>query len=349
MKIEHLTAPSYEELRPLKPPRTDGFPVYQNASELLLSARNHPDPDIAFVMVVCASYAYGDTSTLAMMMTRLGLEQNECFMVSLYVDALFLTSVAYVIQSRDGRVVIVCYRGTPPTSAITWLTDFQVEPVTVRMEFPDDVREPGPYRVHGGFYRNVRSTRYQVIDALRRAIDGRSVRPGGGKLEHGLEALYVTGHSLGGASAELLAAMLCTERAYAEIRSRLRAVYTYGAPMVGSPSFARACDEYDFLRQNVIRYVYEDDIVPQVPPKECGKFEHSGYEVRFTPEDGWQHGDPRRQIDDLAAILATPASFLAREFKLTRHLRFKASIADHLPQYYIDKLTPPDVRSEFGD
>jgi hypothetical protein len=50
-------------------------------------------------------------------------------------------------------------------------------------------------------------------------------------------------------------------------------VYTYGAPMVGNPHFAAACNERDFLRQNVIRYVYEDDIVPQVPPKECGKFQ----------------------------------------------------------------------------
>jgi hypothetical protein len=40
---------------------------------------------------------------------------------------------------------------------------------------------------------------------------------------------------------------------------------------------------------------------------------------------------------------------LARELKLTRHLRFKASIVDHLPQYYIDALTPEGVRSEFGD
>jgi len=351
LKIEHLTAPSYEELRPFKAPRTDTFPVYDDLPKLLVARREHPDDDIAFVMAVCASYAYGDASTLATMMTRLGLEQNRCLMASVYVDALFLTSVAYVIQSRDGRVVIVCYRGTPPTSAITWLTDFQVEPVTVEIEFPEGVEAPGPYRVHGGFYRNVRSTRYQVMGTLKRAIDGYSVQPGGDKLEHGLEALYLTGHSLGAASAELLATMLVTDPDYAEIRSRLRAVYTYGAPMIGNPNFARACSGYDFLRRNVIRYVYEDDIVPQVPPTECGHFEHFGNELQFTAATGgWhQNPSPRAQIGDLAAMLATPASIVAREFKFTHRFRFKASIADHFPQFYIDTLTPARVRSEFGD
>jgi hypothetical protein len=347
VQVQHLTAPSYEQLRPLKPARTDTFPVYPNLLEMLVETGEHPDPGVAFVMAVCSGYAYGDAATLAMMVTRLGLERSHCLMVSVYVDALFLTSVAYVIQSPDGRVAIVCYRGTPPTSAITWLTDLQVEPVTIAMEFPGDSARRGACCVHGGFYRNVRSTRYQVVGALARAIDGHSVQPGGEKLEHGLEALYITGHSLGGASATMLAAMLSTDPAYVEIRSRLRAVYTYGAPMIGNPSFAGACE--DLLGPSAIRYVYEDDIVPQVPPTECGKFAHFGYELQFTDGD-WRHNaTPRGQISDLAAMLSTPASILAGEFKFTRHLHFKASIADHFPQFYIDRLTPEGVRSEFGD
>ena len=210
MQIEHLTAPSYQDLRPFKQPTAPGFPVYPDLVDRLADATAHPDDAVAFVMAVCASYAYGDAATLAMMMTRLGLEQNRCFMVSVYVDAMFLTSVAYVIQSRDGRVAIVCFRGTPPTSAITWLTDFQVDPVRINLPVPGAAAAGGQARseVHGGFYRNVRSTRAQIMGRLQRAIDGYSVRPRGGRVAHGLEALYITGHSLGGASAQMLAAML---------------------------------------------------------------------------------------------------------------------------------------------
>ena len=219
-------------------------------------------------MAVCSAYAYGDAATLAMMMTRLGLEQSQCLMVSVYVDAMFLTSVAYVIQSRDGRVAIVCFRGTPPTSAITWLTDFQVDPVRINLPVPGAAAAGGQARseVHGGFYRNVRSTRAQIMGRLQRAIDGYSVRPRGGRVAHGLEALYITGHSLGGASAQMLAAMLHIDNAYEPVRDKLRAVYTYGAPMIGNPAFAQACDGFDLLKRNLIRYVYASDVVPQVPP-----------------------------------------------------------------------------------
>jgi hypothetical protein len=355
VQIEHLIGPSYQDLRPFKQPTAPGFPVYPNLVDRLAGAGAHPDEDIRFVMAVCASYAYGDAATLAMMMTRLGLEQNRCFMVSVYVDAMFLTSVAYVIQSGDGRVAIVCFRGTPPTSAITWLTDFQVDPVRIELPVPGAAAAGGQARceVHGGFYRNVRSTRYQIMGVLERALAGRSAEPDGAELEHPLQALYITGHSLGAASAQMLAAMLHIDDAYAPVRDKLKAVYTYGAPMIGNPAFAEACDGFDLLKRNLIRYVYASDVVPQVPPTACGPFKHFGQEYQYTPagEGGsWRHNEtPRRQMRDAMALLITPASLLTRQMTLTRRIRFSASINDHFPQYYIDALTPPGVRSEFGD
>jgi hypothetical protein len=67
VKTDHLTGPSYEQLRPYKAPMSDAFPVYPNLVDKLVKTRQHPDDDIRFVMAVCASYAYGDALTLAMM------------------------------------------------------------------------------------------------------------------------------------------------------------------------------------------------------------------------------------------------------------------------------------------
>ena len=58
---------------------------------------------------------------------------------------------------------------------------------------------------------------------------------------------------------------------------------------------------------------------------------------------------PRSQLSNLFAIFLTPFSFLARQLRLTRNIRFNASITDHFPQYYIETLTPEGVTSEFGD
>ncbi|HEY7951598.1 MAG TPA: lipase family protein, partial [Solirubrobacteraceae bacterium] len=240
---------------------------------------------------------------------------------------------------------------TPPTSLITWLTDADIDPAHMEMASP--VGSDGGY-VHGGFYRNVRATRYEILNVLKRAIEGNSVRPGGGKLEHGLQALYITGHSLGGASASMLALMLVVEPAYREhVLGKCKAVYTFGSPMISSPELARECNQHDLLRERVIRYVYANDIVTQLPPAESDPFAHFGRGYQYRPKGGegsWEQNDaPRKQLRNLLNIAVAPLSLFAGDLKLTRRLQFHASLRDHLPQNYITALTPPGVRSEFGD
>jgi hypothetical protein len=338
-------------------------PVYPDLTGDLVNAAVVPDEQIRFVLGACSAYAYGDASTVATVMDRLGLTRNRCRMISEYVDALFLTSTAYLIQSHDGRAAILCYRGTPPTSAVTWLTDFEVEPVTITV--PGPVGAPAP-RVHGGFYRNVRSTRFKIAELLHDAIEGKSVldpteNPDDEPPACGLKTLYITGHSLGGASAALFAALLGFEpikqaRVAADtggqIMDRLRAVYTYGAPMIGNPPFADACNDDLFLANNVIRCVYANDVVPQVPPKASGAFQHFGREYRYTPagEKGeWRISEPRTQLRSLVELATAPLAIVATSLKLTRHIPFHASLSDHFPQYYLDALTPAELRSEFGN
>jgi hypothetical protein len=316
----------------------------------LVAVDEHPDDAVAHVLSVCAGYAYSDGQTVAMIMARLGLEENNCRMIAEYVDVMFITSTSFLIQSKDGRVVILCYRGTPPTDLITWLTDIDVNPARIKIPAPSGSDE---YEVHGGFYRNVRSTRYEILRALERALDGRSVLEDGARMPNALEALYVAGHSLGAASASMLAVMLLTEPRYDPIVARLKAVYTFGQPMIASPELAKKCSENAFLDKNVIRYVYANDIAPQLPPTASGEFRHFGteYQYRQQAEDGrwYRNEEPRKQLSSVLELLGNPLSFLARQIKLTRHLTFHASVYDHLPQHYITALTPEGVRSEFGD
>ena len=350
MLITESRAPSYEQLRPLKPVTTPTFPVYPELADGLVGTDAHPDATVAHVLGTCAGYAYAEADTVAMIMARMGLNDNRCLKIHQSVDPMFIASTAFLIQSEDGRSVILCYRGTEPVNLVNWLTDIDINPEKVTIAFPD---APGTFEVHAGFYRNVRATRYEVVNALERALNGQSVLVEGGPMPGPLEALYVTGHSLGGAMAALMAIMLLTEPAYAPIAARLKAAYTFGQPMIGTPALAEACDGHPFLGHNVLRYLYGHDVVPQLPPTASGDFAHFGPEYQYErkgDEGRWKHNDqPTGQLPNLLELVSIPISFLARQLRLSRNLPFRASIYDHLPHHYIAALTPPDVRSEFGD
>ncbi|GGZ02312.1 lipase family protein [Streptomyces poonensis] len=303
---QSATGPSYAEMRPLKSktdtePGLTGFPVYPDLAERLLEDKGQPDPDgvIPHVMATCSAYAYAghgrrtDPDTMTMIMTRLGLERSECWTVEQRVDAMYIASGAYLVQDRDRRIVILCYRGTQPEDIISILTDADVRPETLSVEL-DGKR----YEVHAGFYRNVRATRHQVVEALDRALRGESVVPGvSGTRGEGMRALYITGHSHGGAMAALLAVMLTHEPRYRRIAEKLKGVYTFGQPMIGGPDFARACEETvgpsgtPVLRERMIRYIFDRDLVPALPPRPVGPYAPFGREFHYRR--------PRNLVDTL--------------------------------------------------
>jgi hypothetical protein len=353
MRTTQARAPSYEQLRPLRKPEdvtTPTFPVHGDLADKLVAAKTHPDQVVAHVLATCAGYAYADADTVAMIMARLGLDQNRCLAIAETVDAMFIRSTAFLVQSKCGRVVILCYRGTEPGNFINWLTDADVDPEMVAFPFAG---APGPFAVHGGFYRNVRATRYQIATALQRAIKGLSVT-GDGEETGRLEALYVTGHSLGAAMAAMLGLMLQTEPVYEPIARYLRAVYSFGQPMIGDPGLAEACQAHPFLRQSVIRYIHGHDVVAALPPTAAGDFAHFGMEYQFRKtgdrEKGWQlNEEPTKQVSNLLDLPLAAVAFVAHQLRWFRNIPWQRSLDDHRPQHYITALTPAGVRSEFGD
>jgi len=350
-------APDPEALEPLKDvaamPR---FPVYEKLANVLNETVDHPDDKVAHVLATCAGYAYSTDETVAMIMSRMGLERNKTRMVALDVDAMFIRSTAFLVQSEDGKVVILAYRGTEPDNFINWLTDIDVYTDIIQLKTDTGTED---FDVHAGFYRNVRATRHEVLAALERAQNGHSVTGDGSPVAHEMESLYITGHSLGAAMAALMAVMLIEDDDYAPIAEKLRAVYTFGQPMVGTPDFARHCagmklQDGSDLGERLIRYIHRRDVVPRLPPRVSGRFAHFGREYEYGQKWPWRQNTKNvGQIRGLTEFALVPIDWAERRLQLipiANRLRpYLYSFDDHGPLQYIRALTPPGEPTELGD
>ncbi len=362
--IRDQVGPTYGELRPGKSPETATFPSHPDiVATMAKDGLEHPHPDIAHVLATCAGYAYSDAGTVSMMMTRMGLENSRCREISRSVDAMLIRSTAHVVQSRDGRVVIVAFRGTPPFDAVSWLLDADVYPERVAAA-ADTKGEKRDFEVHAGFYRNVRITRHEVVNALQLALNGKSILgettdssfqhtpcADASKPESAMESLYITGHSLGGAMAALFTSMLLMsdEPIYQSLAAKLRAVYTFGQPMVGLKSFVSSAEER-FHDANVplLRYVYKKDPVPGLPPLETGHFKHFGDEYRLGSDGRWEQGKSSTSLS-LGGVADSIVAYGASKIPVLRNVPFHHRLDDHFPHHYVSALIPEGSTDEFGD
>ena len=316
------------------------FPVYEDPVTNLLAAHRGADAErdatVAHILATGAGYAYADIETMATIMSRLGLSDHSCVCVDQTIEAMYVSSTAYLVQSRCGRVVILTYRGTDPSSLGTWLGDADVE--------WDSAPLAGTaVNVHSGFYLNLRATWVAVLQQLNLAQQGRSLVDPDMTLEHPMEALFVTGHSLGGALALLFALFVTANPGHAGIADKLRAVYTFGQPMaIGEPlpDIARA------LSPRIIRHVLARDIVPSLPPAGWGRYAHTGQEYRY--EDGTWHRQeqPTPQLEHIGEI---SRALLAGAAPASRRRASHYTLADHGPHRYLAALRPAGRVTEFGD
>jgi pimeloyl-ACP methyl ester carboxylesterase len=319
------------------------FPVYENLVEDLLAAHEasptERDPTVAHVLGCCAGYAYSDARTVAMMMTRLGLEANACVRIEQTVGAMFIYSTAFLVQSRCGRVVILCYRGTEPATLGNWIADTDVGSES----FGLTTDEANVLRVHAGFHRNVRASRWTVVNELQLALQGRSLLDPDTPVEHPLEALYLAGHSLGGAMASLFALTLARTGPEREIVERLRAIYTFGQPMVVGEPLPAAAKE---VGRRLFRHVIARDLVPALPPAAWGQFAHFGNEYRHANGRWERAATPVAQLTSMKEI---PRSLLAIFANEKRRAGYRYTLDEHGPHRYISALRPKGRVTEFGD
>lgn len=181
----------------------------------------------------------------------------------------------FALKSSKGDHYILAFRGTQ--DAHDWFTDLDAIQVKLsgRLAAKDPAFEHAG--VHQGFQLLALSLEREVYQAAK---------------DFGPEArVYVTGHSLGGAVAVLMALMLKTRLKRDDVQ-----LYSYAAPRVGDPVFKRA---YDPLIP-CFRVVNLADVVPLAPPLELGDWKYAdlGKEWAFLNQSGDIVGNHGIDADD---------------------------------------------------
>jgi triacylglycerol lipase len=171
--------------------------------------------------------------------------------------------------------------------------------------------------------------------------------------------VFVTGHSLGGVLAVLLA--LRIERDHA---SEIGAVYTFGMPRPGSPAFA---DEYynPALGPCTYRLVHASDLIPAVAPSGLG-FRHVGRFLRcerggkFDPSElavDTKLDEPEfatAAVEQLSGFFEKPLSGPLAQLAQARLALVLApgsgptAMRDHIEPILIE-LLPPPIRDHMPD
>ncbi len=301
-------------------------------NRLLSRAERKPtyDAELAYALAVIAGWSYSDGQTLSNKLQYFGLPFNSVQQMQVVNEPMFIVANAFFVRSSCGRVGILSFRGTEPTNAISWLTDADVT-----------LRAISGGKVHAGFYANLQAIWDEVVTRLTRAIETDSESNGDGadtdkeKERRPMEALYITGHSLGGAMATLAAAKIHED---AEIQPNLlQGVYTFGQPAVGDRSFGHQCERR--FGDVFHRHVYRKDVVPHLPPRSTGPYEHFGRERHSaSPHEPYAESFEKSKLVSfvLPAVSITAASFVSRRLRHLADLPFPFSIDDHLPSRYID-------------
>jgi hypothetical protein len=332
-------------------------PATSDIVDRLARAGSDYNAETAFIMSIASAWSYAENHVLSDMMERFGIP-NECTSISISNDALFLTATARLLRSKDGRLAILCFRGTEPTNLINWLLNASTE--------KDPFGTIG--YLHGGFYRNVLALWPHILCWITRTIE--DVRPCPDRApppcardeppptkedcpKKPLEALYITGHSLGGAMAAIAAA-LCFGRdsepgapnIYGRIRAKLRGIYTFGQPMIGDKAVAEWGRET--FGSKLFTHRYRVDIAPRMLPRTMGSFEPFGRQYVSTRFGWMQSSAPLRQAYTLLTSNGLGAvAWINRQVPFLSSVRLPFSWADHSPLNYIRTSQIIRVGAEF--
>jgi len=240
-----------------------------------------------------------------------------------------LSSTQLIVAIRNG-VAIVVIAGTDPLTLPDWITDFRFLPTAK------------------GSAHGFTEAAVSVWPRIKALLDGAAA---------GLP-VFVTGHSLGGALAALIAQFIHTDQP-----ARVRAVYTFGMPRTGSRGWQTKYDQS--LGSVTYRLVHGDDVVPTVPPsaidaRHVGRFLGCRKLGKFDANDltSAAGSDEPKFIDGLLTQIRS-MHLGALSNSITMGARFKLATALMLgmgpfgmrtdPGGIAIELLPPPVRDHMPD
>lgn len=216
----------------------------------------------------------------------------------------------FVVHNEDA--ILVAFRGTQPGRPMDWFVDFQA------------IHQSWDHKtgtVHGGFYDALKAIWGAALP------DGRRILPE--RLRgRGNRTVWITGHSLGGALAEL-----CAAQAALVEDIPVQGVYTFGQPRVGNNTFAKTMNEA--LGSRIHRFVNDRDIVPRVPLFSM-QFCHYG-NLRF-----FDHKEVESETASAVETLAAALKFFAGSFNVAMLGQAADLVKDVASQLLHHDLTEKD-------
>jgi hypothetical protein len=266
---------------------------------------------------------------------RLGLEEQ----VRRYqqtVDAMLVFSTAYVLQSACGRVAIVCYRGTEAGTFGNWLGDADVG--SERMTLGEASLEAS--LAVAGFRRNMRATRWGVLEQLR-LVSGQVPARSRAAL-----SARRSGPSTSPATASA-APWRCCSRCRSrtpeqrELLERLRAVCTLRA---AARRLRAASAHRRDPRANST--VTSWRAIPSALPPALRRPHPLRQGVSLG---GRRVATAETAIAQLSNWREIPRSLLAFFARAERRDRLVYAMAEHAPHHYLAALRPPERVTELGD
>ncbi|XP_078446985.1 triacylglycerol lipase OBL1-like [Wolffia australiana] len=207
-------------------------------------------------------------------------------------------------KRRQPELVVTAFRGTGAFDMAQWCVDFDIS----WYEIPD------VGKVHGGFYKALglpkkgswpKSVAHSLGQPPSAYTVVRDEMAAAVKREPGVQ-LLVTGHSLGGALAVLLPAVLAMN-GEDDILKSLAGVYTFGQPRVGDEKLGEFVgNRLKTTPARYRRFVYCNDLVPRLPYDDSSfMFKHFGECVYF---DSFYHAvvmeeEPNKNYFSLLQVL----------------------------------------------
>ncbi len=216
----------------------------------------------------------------------------------------------FLAAHKYGHLAVLAFRGT--TNALDWRINFQVERKEILVGAPADSngdRSLSPHsrtvRVHSGFY-----DAYQAVhDEIARDMTAFWA-------DYPRTPVFITGHSLGGALAQIATAHLTSDQ--------VAACYTFGAPRVGEKRFDQV------VKSPLYRVCNGFDIVPSIPLRIMG-YSHSGDVRTMSVREPMTLN--RRDLGTISSILRDLWGLL-----ISIPRQRLAGMDDHSVNLYADRL-----------